>query len=63
MRALEGGRRRGVGRAAGGGRLAFSMRKELRGIILARGPREAGLKRANKKVVKVLGRRGGGRDW
>lgn len=40
------------------GKLAFSMRKELRGIMPG-GPCEAGLKRANKKVVKVTDGEGG----
>lgn len=45
------------GGGGGGGKLAFSMRKELRGIMPG-GPYEAGLKRANKKVVKVTGGEG-----
>jgi len=58
MRASKEAGERGLG-GRRGSELAFSMRKELRGIILARGLREAGLKRANKKVAKVLERRGG----
>lgn len=46
------------GDGRGGGKLAFSMRKELRGIMPG-GPCEAGLKRANKKVVKVTDGEGG----
>lgn len=33
--------------------MAFSMRKELRGIMLGGALARLGLKRANKKVVKV----------
>lgn len=39
--------------------LAFSMRKELRGIMPRGAPARPGSKRANKKVVKVLGGEGG----